>query len=421
MGKLVNFCAGAEWKKRPDNVKAILINAPVNGSSKRRIEKAKLLRQDTQPNYLMVDSGGFQLLDAEKKKWKITHDPARPLIYRPQEINLAAKHVFEFASLLKPDIGFGLDFPVDKFKTAAEREIEFFKKLPLNLRFAHESARWKRKLCPEIQLFQPIQAYNLRHLDIFLDQTAGIPYDGVAIPIREAKFYEIAIFLTSFYQRGISQIHLLGTASFLKIAMVAFMTHDLFNWVSLDSATWVKSAVRCVFLNPRNLKQIDLRRTVKLDPGMVNDCKCSYCCSRSFIKIQNLPNKEKFEMLRQHNWHAIDNAVADLWANSSNLPQLERFLKHRDIKSAEIDNLINTLALVDCLKDDNIEVLHDILTPVPKKRKSSRRSRKQTIFDLQPRKPTKKSRQPSVSAFRLTAVPDMQVKLEQIKKVLQED
>jgi hypothetical protein len=160
---------------------------------------------------------------------------------------------------------------------------------------------------------------------------------------------------------------------------------------------------------------------VKLDPGMVNDCKCKYCQSRSFKKIQNLPNKQKFELLRQHNWCAIDNAVADLWANSINLRQLERFLKHRDIKSAEIDNLINTLALVDCLKDDDIEVLHAILTPLPKKRKSSRRSRKQTIFDLQPWKPTKKSRQPSESAFRLTAVPDMQVKLEQIKKVSQED
>ena len=180
MGKFVNFCAGAESKKRPDNVKAILINAPVYGSSKRRIEKAKLLRQDAQPNYLMGDSGGFQFLDAEKKKWKITHDPTRPLIYRPQEINLAPKHVFGFASTLKLDIGFGLDFPVDKFKTAAEREAEFLKKNPLNIRWAYESDRWKRKLCPDIQLFQPIQVYNLRHLDIFLDQTAEISYDGVA-------------------------------------------------------------------------------------------------------------------------------------------------------------------------------------------------------------------------------------------------
>ena len=244
MGKFVNFCAGASKKKRPHSVDAILINVPEHGSSPNRIEKVKSLRQDVQPTYLMADSGGSQLLGAEKSKWNITHDPDRPLIYNsPKEINIAPNHVFEFASSLKPNIVFALDFPVGKFKTAAEREIEFFKKLPLNLRFAHESARWKRKLCPEIQLFQPIQAYNLRHLDIFLDQTAEVSYDGVGIPIREAKFYEIALFLTRFYQRGINQVHLLGTSSFLKIAMAVFMAHDIFNWMSLDSTTWNKAAV----------------------------------------------------------------------------------------------------------------------------------------------------------------------------------
>ena len=146
----------------------------------------------------------------------------------------------EFASTLKADIVIGLDFPVGKFKTAAEREMEFYKKLPLNVRWAHESATWKRILCPEAQLFQPIQAYNLKHLDIFFSRIAGLQYDGVAIPVREAKFHEIALFLTNFYQRGINRVHLLGTASFLKIAMAAFMAHNMFAWVSMDAATWNK-------------------------------------------------------------------------------------------------------------------------------------------------------------------------------------
>ncbi len=64
MGKLVNFVAGAELKKRPHKANAYLINAPEHGSSPHRIEKARQLCQETQPQFLMVDSGGFQLLKA---------------------------------------------------------------------------------------------------------------------------------------------------------------------------------------------------------------------------------------------------------------------------------------------------------------------------------------------------------------------
>ena len=421
MGKLVNFCAGAELKKRPDIANSYLINAPEHGSSPRRIEKVTSLRQDVQPKYLMVDSGGFQLLEAEKNGWAITHEPDHPLIYRrPKEINLASKHVVEFASLLEANIIIGLDFPVGKFKTTAEREIEFNKKLTLNVRWAHESATWKRRLCPQAQLFLPIQAYNLRQLDVFFSETAGIPYDGAAMPIREAKFHEIALFLTSFYQCGIKQVHLLGTASFQTIAMAAFMANNLFGWVSLDAATWNKSAVYCGFLNPKNLRRIDLRRTVTLDPGISNDCLCPYCQSRSFAKIQNLPSKEKFELLRQHNWMAIDEAVADLKANSTSLNRLECFLKDRAVKPANIDSLINTLALVDCLKDDDIEVLQTILAPIPKRRKSSRRARKQTSLNSRLRKPTRASRQPTKQTSRPAPIVNVQQKKEQITKYKQE-
>jgi len=80
MGKLVNFCAGTELKKRPKKAKAYLFNPLDHGSKPHRIKKAKSLCQSVKPTNLMSDSGGYQLLDAEKKKWKITHDPDCPLI-----------------------------------------------------------------------------------------------------------------------------------------------------------------------------------------------------------------------------------------------------------------------------------------------------------------------------------------------------
>jgi tRNA-guanine family transglycosylase len=422
MGQLVNYCAGAELKKRPDKANSYLINAPEHGSSPRLTEKAIALCQDVQPKHLMVDSGGYQLLKAEIKGWKITHEPYRQLTYKiGKEINLVPRHVMEFASKLKAGIVMGLDFPVGKFKTASDREIEFYKKLSLNVRWAHESATWKRRLCPEAQLFLPIQAYTLKQLDVFFSETAEIPYDGVAMPVREAKLHELALFLTYFRQRGIGRVHLLGTAGFLKIAMVAFMANNMFAWVSLDAATWNKSAVHCGFLSPKNLRLVDLRRTVKLDRGFFNDCQCRYCQGRSFGEIQNLPNKEKFEQLRQHNWMAIEGAVADLEASSSDLIHLERFLKDRDVKPADIDGLINTLALVDCLKNDDIEVLQTILAPVLKSRKPSRRPRKETNPVPRPRKPTRTSQNQTQPTHEPVSKSAVVGRPEQNEKVLQED
>jgi tRNA-guanine family transglycosylase len=422
MGQLVNYCAGAELKKRPDKANSYLINAPEHGSSPRLTEKAIELCQDVQPKHLMVDSGGYQLLTAEIKGWKINNDPNRQLTYKiGKEINLVPRHVMEFASKLKAGIVMGLDFPVGKFKTASDREIEFYKKLSLNVRWAHESATWKRRLCPEAQLFLPIQAYTLKQLDVFFSETAEIPYDGVAIPVREAKLHELALFLTYFRQRGIGRVHLLGTAGFLKIAMVAFMANNMFAWVSLDAATWNKSAVHCGFLSPKNLRLVDLRRTVKLDRGFFNDCQCRYCQGRSFGEIQNLPNKEKFEQLRQHNWMAIEGAVADLEAHSANLIQLERFLKDRDVKPADIDGLINTLALVDCLKNDDIEVLQTILAPIPKRRNPSLRPRKETNPVPRPRKPTRTSQNQTQPTHEPVSKSAVVGRPEQNEKVLQEE
>ncbi len=421
MGKLVNFCAGADKNKRPVQANNYLLNAAEYGSSGRRIEKAKSLVQAAQPQCFMLDSGGYPLLNAEQKGWKITHDQDRPLIYRKGEINLTPRHVMECASILKPDIVFALDFPVGKFKTDDERGREFSRKLPVNDQWAHESAEWHRRLCPEAKLFQPVQAYRINHLDTFFMCTTNVRFDGVAMPVREAKLHEIALFMTSFVQRGFNQVHLLGTASFLKIAMFAFFAGSLFDWVSLDATSWNSAAIRGGFLSQKNLSRIDLRPNRKLDPGFCNDCPCPFCSGQSFTEIQGMPKKQKFELLRQHNWWAIDRVVTDLEKNSSNLQQLERFLKNRNANSVEIDNLINTLALVDCLKNDDIEVLETILGPISKRWKSTERSRNPTDPILAPRKQTKLYPDEIQTCSSGNFSSDPWSELEQNKKIKQED
>jgi queuine/archaeosine tRNA-ribosyltransferase len=68
---------------------------------------------------------------------------------------MTPKHVMEAASIIRPDIVVGLDFPIRKVKTDAEKEAEFAKKLDYNVRWAFESAaEWKER-CPEVRFFLP--------------------------------------------------------------------------------------------------------------------------------------------------------------------------------------------------------------------------------------------------------------------------
>jgi len=174
MGKLINFCAGADLKTLPaKQINALLVNVPDHGANERKIEKAKKMFQTVQPKHLMLDSGGFQLLKAEEKSKIITFDPKLPVKCTGREINISSKHVMESAVAFQPcipDIVVGLDFPIDKrIKEPKEQDKEFNKKLDYNVRWAFESGAWHKQLCPQARFFLPIQCFNLEHLNIFFD------------------------------------------------------------------------------------------------------------------------------------------------------------------------------------------------------------------------------------------------------------
>ena len=102
MGKLINFCAGADPNKLPaKQINALLVNVPDHGANDRKIEKAKKMFELAQPHHFMLDSGGFQLHEAEKNSKKISFDPKLPAKCTASEINLAPKHVMEAAAIIR--------------------------------------------------------------------------------------------------------------------------------------------------------------------------------------------------------------------------------------------------------------------------------------------------------------------------------
>ena len=309
----------------------------------------------------MLDSGGYQLHVAEKDSKKISFDENRPVIRNETEINLAPIHVMKSAAILKPDIVVGLDFPIKKISDPEERKLEFMRKLGFNVIWAIECSELRKKLCPDVQFFLPVQCYDLDQFDQFINLIPGVEYDGFSMPVRNLSISEIILFMVRFYQMGISQVHILGTSELFNIAVAAYMARHLFDWVSFDATTWRKWAECSLYMNPYNLLQERIAQNVIIDENIAMDCQCPFCSGKTFTFIKNLPETDRTALLRSHNWWVIEKATQDLYQNSGNVIELERCLRARGAKSEDIDELCKALSLADSLKDGDIRILQDQL------------------------------------------------------------
>jgi hypothetical protein len=199
------------------------------------------------------------------------------------------------------------------------------------------------------------------------------------MPVRTLKPAALALFLVSFYQRGISGVHLLGTSSLSVIILCVYAARNLFEWVSLDSTTWRFAADKESFISPFDLSRTDLRSSIHVPATALNLCPCPFCSGRSFQSIQAItPRKDKLQFLREHNWLAIFNLVNDLYANGYTIPNLEKELRFRCRNQSRVDSLINIISVVDALKDSDISLLQTVLASNPKGRQRSRLAGRQT-------------------------------------------
>jgi hypothetical protein len=93
MGKLVYFVAGVSVDVLPaKHIKSVLLNVPDNGRDEKAIKDARNLVRISRAKTVMLDSGGFQLLQAEKRGLGIGYDETGP-IRQEGKINLTPWHV----------------------------------------------------------------------------------------------------------------------------------------------------------------------------------------------------------------------------------------------------------------------------------------------------------------------------------------
>ena len=224
----------------------------------------------------MLDSGGFQILQAENKNMNITYCSSKPLGKKNGVFNIAPEHVVEAAVKLNPDIMVALDNPIKKIPNASinDLESEFKNKLLMNVLWAKRTAELRQSKCPNIKLFIPIQCYTIEQFDRFYKMLGSINYDGFSMPVRNLSMNEIAAFYIRLYQLGVKMVHLLGTTSFRNIALSAYFAKHYFDWISLDATTWNYSARYCFYMNPFNLKQIKLLNLKQNDNKIHQQCNC---------------------------------------------------------------------------------------------------------------------------------------------------
>jgi len=363
MGAPVIYCAGANIRDLPGKqVGSILVNVVDNYATDSLAKETERIFECATPMNKMVDSGGYPLLEAEKRGKAILHDRTKPIKYQ-NCLNITPHHVVEIARKQKPDDFIALDFPVKKLSDRLQQEAEFKQKMEFNVPWAIETSELRQRYCPEIRLFVPIQCYNVEQLEVFLKAIDGIQLDGFSMPVRTLKLPEIAIFMTRIYQLGIRRVHLLGVTEFFTLALAAYMARHFFDWVSLDSRTWKIRAQYSTYINPHDLNREALTSHVIIDEGTKMDCSCPWCKDRSFNYIKHLPYTDKRIFLGCHNYWVIEKAAKDLYANAGTIFELERYLRlnYRGTKKNKIVELINTLCLIELLKDSDIQYLQEQL------------------------------------------------------------
>jgi hypothetical protein len=358
MSRLVYFCAGVRKETLPaTKVKNILINVLDNGENEKAINNTRIIFKGAGTETSMLDSGGYQIHVAEKQNKKMTFDPSLPMMRSDQGINISPLHVVNAACKLQPTIVTALDFPLRRLPDRTDQEQEFRRKLGFNMTWALETASLREKYCPDIQLFIPVQCYNLNQFEIFENSISHTRHDGLSLPIRSLRLPEIALFFFRFYQVGIRKVHILGTSSFFVTALAAFFARHFFEWVSFDSTTWRESAQHEIYLNPLDLSPERIGKEVLIDERIPILCQCPFCANTTFTFIKNLPYAEKVDLLRNHNFYVIEKATEDLFAKAGNLLSLEKYLKNCSPKNKEIDELIESLSIINLSRNEDIHVL----------------------------------------------------------------
>jgi queuine/archaeosine tRNA-ribosyltransferase len=360
---LIYFVAGSELRTFPGEQGCpLMINVPEHCLNPGDIERTRLLNQMVRPAYEIQDSGGFQILQEELKA--LSEEQNR----KPVKLSLAEKlHpsvIAGAAARMNPTVMIALDKPVQNPKDPQEREAEFKSKFDFNVAGTIDTFKEWKKQCPQVAFFVPFQGFELSHLHKFLEAVKGISFHGFCMPLRNMTIYETGLFLARFWQLGVKNVHMLGSSKFFSIALAAYEAKNRFAWLSLDSQTWHSAARHSEYLSPYDLTRITVTQDAIIPEGTELNCQCPFCRGRTFAYIKHLPYDVKRVLLSGHNHAVIEKAFKDLCAHAGDIRTLVAFVDSRARNKKRVQELYDTLCLIETFKDKDLRYFEDL---IPKK------------------------------------------------------
>jgi queuine/archaeosine tRNA-ribosyltransferase len=363
MGKLIYFVAGSELRTFPGKQRCpLMINVPEHCLNTGDIERTRLLNQMVRPAYEIQDSGGFQILQEELKA--LSERPNEESVKVSLADKLHPSVIAGAAARMNPTVMIALDKPVQNSKDPREREAEFKAKFDFNVAGTIDTFKEWKKQCPQVAFFVPFQGFELSHLHKFLEAIKGISFHGFCMPLRNMNLHETGLFLTRFWQLGVKNVHLLGSSKAFSIALAAYGARHLFNWISLDSQTWHSAACHSEYLNPCDLSRVKVTQDVIMPEGTELDCRCPFCRGRTFAYIQHLPFDDRRVLLSGHNHFVTVKAFRDLYDHAGSIRTLVSFVDSRSRNKKRVQELYDTLCLIETFKDKDLRYFADL---IPKK------------------------------------------------------
>ena len=341
MGVLAIFTAGASsFKVLPrTGIPGWLVSAINAGVDSKAITKTLKSISQFKPKYTILDSGGYQIYEYERTKKPFTFDPNKPLCANGT-LNISPKHVAEVAGKIKPHIVMGLDYPIAKLNDPQEQNQEYLRKRCYNQQWAMETSIYLNMYCPSARYFIPIQCYTTAQFKQFYSVVRVVSHHGVSMPTRNMNVDLLTDFFLEFHKHGIKRVHLLGVESFSAIALCAYASNYLFDWVSTDAQSLRINAEYDKYYHPATLKPILISKIAQ-NPSLVSSCNCSWCKQQNGLPLWDLPRTNRMTYLACHNSWTVEQVSKILFRHASSqhnfIPALNQaYLDfHKQIKQLE--------------------------------------------------------------------------------------
>ena len=366
MGTFVNYCAGVSREIQPaQSVEAILINVPQNAFSNAAVRETLKMFKCADTVHTMVDSGGYQNLQVMLNGGIVECDRSKPMICSRYRSNIAPEHIIEANMKIRPEIMTSLDLPIPRVSDPYQQYSEFIKKLGPNLVWMRETSLLRQRYCPEIELFIPIQCYDLSQFTAYIEKPLmDLHFDGLSLPTRNLGSGGIALFLLKFYQMGVRKVHLLSVSNLTGLALAAYFARHVFDWCSVDATTWRLKADKLTYMDPFDFHAISVGQGAVFQEGESPVCDCPWCAGYTFTGIKNIPLTDRTSLLRSHNYYVIQKAGKEFYEHSGDLVDLERCLMRRvttSLKKKKVNRLIQALSIATYMRDADIKVLEGLL------------------------------------------------------------